>query len=105
MIYVLNAAVVPNWGVFEYSPVSLDDVRKLLSSEEFVSAVGHKATADVLSALTGIQIPVNRVQIKMSVGDISIIFKPAIRLEEGRILTQEELKELPYELGTLKRIK
>ncbi len=103
-IFLANAFSL---GMLEASPgnpltlrvrvLSLEEARSLLE-KGFVSAVGHQATADVLSALLGIQVEPNRVAITMREGDALVVFQLKVRLEEGRILTEEEVKSL-YDQG------
>lgn len=104
MMYILNTPVLTNWGSFKFSPITVEESKKLLESNNpFVSAVGHKGTAQLLSRLLEIEVPENRVEIKMQTGDKAIVFRLGIRLPEGKILTEEELKNLPFELGLLER--
>jgi hypothetical protein len=46
----------------------------------------------------------NRAAISMVAGDQAVVFKLKTRLEEGRILSTEELEALPYELGLLTKL-
>jgi len=79
-------------GVWE---VSLEQVKKLLSNG-FTSAVGHPSTAQLLTKLLGVNVPVNRVQVKLDDNTILVVFQLLARLPEGKILTEEELKQLPH---------
>ena len=79
-------------GVWE---VSLEQVKKLLSNG-FTSAVGHPSTAQLLTKLLGVNVPVNRVQVKLDDNTILVVFQLMQRLPEGKILTEEELKQLPH---------
>ena len=74
--------------------LSLEEVKDLLKEESFTSAVGHQATAEVLTLLTGTPIPVNRIAVSLSLGDRLIVFQLRVRLEEGRILTAEEVQAM-----------
>ena len=56
-----------------------------------------------MTQLTGVQIPVNRVAIRMQPGDIAIVFRVLTRLPEGKVLSDEELAAIPYEFGILER--
>lgn len=67
--------------------------RELKEGGAFESAVGHEGTAVLLSQLCDVQIPANRVQIKLSDGDIAYVVTVGVRLPEGKVLTQEELKQ------------
>jgi len=69
---------------------------KRMISKGFVSAVGHEATAKLLSQLLGVEVPMNRTEVKIEYGDKLIVFQLMQRLPEGKILTEEELKQLPY---------
>jgi len=100
MLYILNSPVLTNFGIFTYKPISLSEAIEQLK-QGFVSAVGHEATANFLTQITGIQIPVNRVQIQMKPGDRAIVFQVLTRLPEGKVLSFEELKAVPYRLGLL----
>jgi len=72
-------------------------LKKLLSQESnFVSAVGHQATAELLSRLLNIPIPFNRIQVSLNTQDILVVFQLTTRLEEGKILTEEELAKLQF---------
>ena len=75
-------------------PISLDEVKALLRNNGFESCIGHAATAELLSNLLDIEVPVNRIAIKVVSGDAVIVFQLQIRLAEGHILTKEELIDL-----------
>jgi hypothetical protein len=77
---------------------TVDEVRQLLLKENWLSAVGHEATATFLSRLLGISIPVNRVAIKAKPGDILVHLNLKTRLPEGRTLNEQELQQLEYDL-------
>ena len=101
-LYVLNTLIVPV-DFSKYSKVSVvfrrltvEEAKEMLASQQFVSAVGHEGTAKVLSSLLNVDIPVNRVSIFMSPGDQALHFFLRQRLPEGRVLTEEELKQLDF---------
>ena len=101
-LYILNTPILTEYGSFNFRKSSLPEVKELLS-QGFTSAIGHEATAALMSHLTKVQIPVNRVAIKMQLGDKAIVFRMLTRLPEGKVLTQEELSQVPYEFGILER--
>jgi len=76
------------------SEISVDQVKQLLGAG-FVSAVGHEATAQVLSQKLGIPVQLNRIQLSLKSGDSLIVFQLLFRLPEGKILSEEEIKSLP----------
>jgi PIN domain nuclease of toxin-antitoxin system len=75
--------------------LDVDEVKKIIE-KEFVSAIGHVSTAEVLSKLLNKKITANRIQVKLQEKDIAIIFQLMMRLDEGRILSEEEIAKLPF---------
>jgi hypothetical protein len=101
MIYILNSPILTDFGIYTYKPISIEEAKELLQNNEFTSAIGHESTAKLLSELLNINIPANRIQVKMSSGDVAIVFQVLTRLPEGKVLTDEELKNIPFRLGLL----
>jgi len=105
MLYVLNTLMIPvDFEAKEKYTVYLTQItpqiaKELLEEKEFVSAIGHEATAKVLSDLLGINIPYNRIAVKLKAGDSAIHFVLKTRLPEGKVLTEEELKGLEFTLA------
>jgi hypothetical protein len=104
MLYVLNALVIPvdfsektQYSVI-LRKIDLKQARELLRETNFVSAIGHEATAKVLSELLGVEVPFNRITVKFKKGDMGLHFALKTRLPEGKILSEEELRQLEYEL-------
>ena len=102
-IYVLNAPILTSWGTFKYEPISVMEAKQLIQ-KGFISAIGHEGTAKLLTKKLGIEIPVNRIAIEMQPGDKAIVFQLKQRLPEGVVLTEEELKKIPYSLGLLQML-
>ncbi len=100
-VYVLNAPILTSYGTFIFRKISIGKARNILSKNEFVSAIGHESTAKFLSQILGINIPLNRIQIKMSKGDRAVVFKLLDRLPEGKVLSIDEIKNVKYEIGLL----
>ena len=78
-------------------PMSLDEVREVLKSTSFTSAVGHASTAEIISLLVGIEVPANRAAISLSPEDKLIVFQIQVRLPEGVVLTRDEVLTLYQE--------
>ena len=74
--------------------ITLEFARQLVQAP-FESAVGHEATAQLLTAQLGVEVPYNRVSISLAPGDTLIVAVPATRLPEGKVLSLEELQSLP----------
>ena len=112
-IYLLNAfslgmlapsAFAPGRGAFGggaatvmIEPITVERARELLQRHDFISAIGHESTAQLLSELLGLPVPVNRVAVQLQLGDAAIVFQLLSRLPEGKILTKEELAEIRYQ--------
>ena len=58
-----------------------------------------------MSAVLGTEILVNRTSVKMDQGDEALVFRLLVRLEEGRVLSAQELSAMPFELGLLTRVR
>jgi len=77
---------------------------KVLLSTYFTSAIGHAGTAEFLSRLLGIEVPVSRKAITLGHGDRVIAVQPlGERLPPGQELTAEVLEEW-YREGKVKFI-
>ena len=104
MLYILNSPILTNYGKYKFERITIEEAKKLLSIQKWISAVGHEATAQFLTLLLGINIPFNRVSISMTKGDQALVFRLKTRLPEGRVLTIEEMKNIDYEIGLLQKI-
>jgi hypothetical protein len=86
----------PQGAVVKVSPITVGEVKALLE-QGFVSAVGHESTAKIISLLVGVEVPTNRIAIRLSGQDRLIVFQIGIRLAEGQVLSQEEVAALVSE--------
>ncbi|MEM1554338.1 MAG: DUF1874 domain-containing protein [Thermoproteota archaeon] len=109
-IYILNTLIFPinfddtkNASVL-FQKISIEEAKRIVQENEIVSAVGHEATAKILSKLLDKEIPFNRISIFMKPGDRALHFFLKQRLPEGRILNEEELKNLDYWLVLSERV-
>lgn len=102
----LNTTILTSTGVFEMYDVTLEEAKKIVN-ENFVdrlSAIGHSATADVMTELLGIEIQVNRIQYLQKESDIVLCFKLKGRIEEGKILSREDIEKIGYDFKVIKNI-
>ena len=98
MLYLSNAFSLSMLGTEDFvwtKEVTLSKVKELLSTS-FISAVGHSATADFISAITGIEVPINRVAITLRDGDELLVLQLLARLPEGVVLSKEEVEKVPH---------
>ena len=71
---------------------------------EIQSAIGHAATAEIMSELLKHTVETNRIEFFQTEGDDALIFRLKKRPAEGLILTREEIEEIGYEFGILKKL-
>lgn len=102
-IALLNTSIITSFGRFDYMPTTLQAVKDLLLNHptDILSAIGHKATAEILSELLATDIPMNRIDYKQEIDDIAIVFKLNRRVEEGRILSREDIEDIGYSFAIL----
>jgi len=103
MLYILNSAVLPlkegQQYVITARQVSIQEVRDMLQKEYYTSAIGHEATAKLLTDILGVDIPLNRIQITLQPKDRMLAFLLKKRLPEGTVIrTVEELEQIGYTL-------
>ena len=105
MLYILNSPILTGYGVYQWIGSDLAIAKIVLShyqeKGEVQSAVGHEATAKLMSELFDAQIPMNRQTIEMKPGDKAIVFRLLERLPEGKVLDEKELKSVKYEIGVM----
>jgi hypothetical protein len=102
-LYLLNTLVVPvNFDQTEEVLLSLkkitaEEAKKLLTTaNKWESVIGHTSTASVLSEILDINVPENRKTIYFTEGDRGVHFFLKRRIDEGKILTRDELLQLEY---------
>jgi Domain of unknown function (DUF1874) len=103
--YFLNSTVITDTGLYDVTNISVSDVKTLVNKYEIESCIGHAPTALLLSNMLDYKLAHNRIQIKTTVGFKAIIFKLEDRLEEGKVLTKNELLQLKYSFFSISRIK
>lgn len=106
MIVFLNTAILTAHGKYEYTPITIEEIKTLLkdSDFDFESAIGHVATAQVMSSVLQIPIKVNRIEFKQQKEDIAIVFKLRGRAPEGTILDKAQLEVIGYDFGKIVKL-
>jgi len=95
-IYVANAfslSMLTPPATVKVTEVSEEEVKRVIANG-FTSAIGHDATAKIISTQLGVQVPVNRVAIQLKPGDLLLVFQLLTRLPEGKVLNEEEMKQV-----------
>jgi len=103
MIAILNSPILTSDGTFKMEAISLEGARELLNRHDFVSAIGHASTADILTELLEIDIPVNRITFIQEPKQMAIVFKMKSRVPEGVILNRNQIEEFGFEFKLLTR--
>jgi len=103
--FILNSLITPFKGDnanFFIKKIDLEKA-KLFIPENFTSAVGHQATAELISGLLEVEVKTNRIQVFFEIGDKALAFVPKQRLPEGKILSKEELLRIPLDIFFIQR--
>lgn len=102
-----NAPVLTAYGKFRFELISTDDAKKLIQEfkdKEVLSAIGHGATAEVMSETLDHKIKRNRLSITQTLDDTALVFRLKERAEEGKILEREDIEKIGFEFGILTKI-
>lgn len=87
MLYVANAFSLQMIDICKETTVvvvPVDDPKDVVAGREFTSAVGHADTANLFSGLLGVDVPAQRVNVKLTVEDTLLVGQyVGPRLPEG----------------------
>lgn len=100
---LLNTSILTAYGAYTYDPVDLHAARALVAGMKYISYIGHESTAQLLSTLLMVEVPMNRQPYRQEPGDIALVLKLNGRPPEGTILSLEEIQDIGYEFGVLRR--
>lgn len=103
-IALFNGTVATTNGIYSIQNIDIETARKYVEQNGFISAIGHEATAQIMSELLGKEIPMNRIQFHQQVGQTAIVFKLNTRPPEGIILNIDQLNKIGYSLKIMKRL-
>jgi hypothetical protein len=107
-LILLNTSILTSFGTYVYKPITLEEAQELVKEfqrkgKTIQSAIGHQATAELLSSLLEVAVAANRVEYRQTTKDAALIFKLKGRPPEGKVLSREELEEIGYGFGLLTR--
>lgn len=102
---LLNTSILTAAGTYTLVDVTLGQAQKLVADNinNLDSAVGHQSTAEIMTTLLGVNVPVNRQMFTHQPGQQALVFKLNGRPEEGKILTAEEIESIGYKFQLLSR--
>ena len=100
---LLNTSILTNAGTYNLQDITLGVARTLVRENELDSAIGHASTAEIMTSLLGIDVPVNRQMFSQDAGQQALVFKLNGRPEEGKILSAEEIEQIGYKFQLLTR--
>jgi len=103
-IAIFNGTVATTNGLYRITDIEVEYAKKLVKKYGVISAVGHEATAVIMTELLGVEIPLNRIQFHQETTQIAIVFKLNVRPPEGTILTIKELESIGFGLKLMERL-
>ena len=88
MLYITNAfsiQMLPHLATtLSFKPATLEQAMKIMKTNVFTSAVGHVDTANVVSNLLNMEIPMNRISVNLKDNDVLLVAQlSGGRLPEG----------------------
>ena len=101
---IFNGTIATTNGVYRISDITVDEAKKLMSKNGFISAIGHESTAKAISDSFNMNIPMSRIDFKQQVGQKAIVFKLNKRPPEGSILCRTEIDEIGYSFKLMERL-
>ena len=96
MKYLANTFSPMMLGELEWAEVTPIELDELPPMSELTSVVSHEVTAKVLSALMGEEVPFNRINLTLELGDVLYCIIPNFRASEAREFSYEEVAESGY---------
>lgn len=103
-IAILNGAIITAEGEYSCRTISLEEAKQLVrSASNIISAVGHQATAEILTDLLETEVALNRIDFQQETGQHALVFKLNSRPPEGVILSRKEIEELGYQFQLLSK--
>ncbi|OOM81864.1 hypothetical protein CLPUN_07260 [Clostridium puniceum] len=101
---IFNGTIATTNGLYRVSDITIDEAKKLMSKNGFISAIGHNSTAEAISDSFNMNIPMSRIDFKQQIGQKAIVFKLNRRPPEGSILSRTEIDEIGYSFKLMERL-
>ena len=103
-LLIMNTTILVEDGLFRLRQISLEEAKAIASSNEILSGIGHESTAEIISDLLGLHVPMNRINCGQAAGQSALCFKLSSRPKEGAILDREAIEEIGYSFKLLERL-
>jgi len=103
IVGILNTSIITADGNYTLTTISTEEAQFIARNNQILSAVGHEATAQVLTTILGVDVPVNRIMYSQEVGQKAIVLKINGRIPEGKILSLEDIEQIGYTLKLMVR--
>lgn len=103
-VVLFNGPVCTTAGLYRVTDIDVAEARQLIQTHGYMSAVGHHASAEVLSSILQVDVPMNRIEYRQKIGQKAIALKLNVRPPEGRILTVAEMFQIGFGLQLLERL-
>lgn len=103
---LLNTSILTTAGEYSLTDITLDEARAIVKKhrDNLNSAIGHASTAEIMTTLLGVEVPMNRQMFLQDVGQGALVFKLNGRPEEGKILSVDDIERIGYKFQLLIRI-
>lgn len=103
---LLNTSILTTAGEYSLTDITLDEARAIVNNnrDNLDSAIGHASTAEIMTTLLEVEIPMNRQMFLQDVGQRALVFKLNGRPEEGKILSVEDIERIGYKFQILDRM-
>ena len=98
---LLNTSIITTTGTYKMVDLTLAQANK----DNLLSAIGHSATADVLTKLLAVDVPANRIVFTQDIGQQAIVLKMKGRLpDDVKDLTIDDMHQIGFDLFLLTRL-
>lgn len=104
---LLNTSIITTTGTYKMVDLTLAQAIVLAQTnkDNLLSAIGHNATADVLTKLLGVDVPANRIVFSQDIGQQAIVLKMRGRLpDDVKDLTIDDMHQIGFDLFLLTRL-
>jgi hypothetical protein len=105
---LMNSAMMPDFGGYEYRQLTPDEFGRVVAAAHAANTlrayIGYEQTAQLVERLSGVPIPVSREQTPVEDGDVLLIAKLAYRLGDPKAKGQPVAEDFVFGLATYRRV-